>query len=112
MSLVKNWPGQGFSETLFKSAEDFLIIQRGLQKAAWGIGRYKSNLHGLTAYPDGKREVLRVDGLLADIDKTLLDVGRAAEKKHALKAPVREIDDFIIVSGRMGQHIPKKIVAD
>jgi len=80
MSLVKNWLGQGSAETLIKRAEDFLIIQRWFQKAAWGIGCYKSNLHGLTAHPDGIWEICRVDGLLADIDKTFLDVGRAAEK--------------------------------
>jgi hypothetical protein len=47
---------------------------------------------------------------MADIDKSICYAGRSAEKKHALKSPVREIDKVLTLIGCMGQDIAKIIV--
>ena len=110
MRLVHNRPGQGFSETLAEVVEYALRIHCRLQKAALGIGGDKSNFHGLAAHTDRKGKIRCGDRLLTDIDKAFPDFSQPAKKKHALKPPVRKINNIVIISGRVGQYISKKII--
>jgi hypothetical protein len=110
MGLVHNRPGQGFPETVVKIIENLLRIDCRFQKATIGIGCDKLNFHGLTAQSDRKGEMGCGDSLLANIGKAFTDTIQTAKKKHAFKPPIREIDNILVFSSRVGQHISKIIV--
>ena len=64
----------------------------------------------MTTHTDRKGKIRCGDSLLTDIYKAFPDIVQPAKKKHALKTPIRKIDNIEVLSGRVGQHISKKII--
>ena len=78
-----------------------------LDEPPLGLRADKTQLHGLAAKAYRYGEMRRLHGLLADIQKSILDAGRQAGKNHALEPPVRKVNQFLVLGGIVGQQIPK-----
>jgi hypothetical protein len=95
VGLVKNRSGGIAVETGKKRIHYLTKGQGGLDEPSVDLRTDETKLHGLTAKADGCREKWRRHGLLADIQKSVLDAGGQAGKNHALESPIGDIHQLL-----------------
>ena len=88
------------------------MFDNRFQESSDRIRSNELNFHGLTANADREWKIMVPDSLLADVHVALIHLVRPTEKKHALKPPVRKINDIPVICRLMGQDVAKVIVRD
>jgi hypothetical protein len=97
------WEGGVIS--LLNDLHHFLVGKAGVEKVALRVWSEESELHGLTAQPQGHGKIRGLSSLVTDVNNSVIDAVGDAGEEHAFETPVREKQEFFVFSCRVWQHV-------